>query len=105
MKFALSAAIFAVLVGSARADVVRLLDGTELVGRYVGGSETEIWFQQTTPLTRPATRVIPTSQVESVTFGPVSVRQSPPSANHHPMEQPPGVLPANGLLPKSRGSR
>jgi hypothetical protein len=95
MKFALSLALFAMALGNARADVLRLLDGTELEGRFVGGSETEVWFQQAPWLARPATRVIPTVQVQSITFGPVSFHKSEQRLRPgHPMEQPPSALPA-----------
>jgi hypothetical protein len=55
----------------ARADSLRLHDGTELVGRYLGGTQTQIWFErQGSLVTTPD--VIPTALVEALKFGPTT---------------------------------
>jgi hypothetical protein len=49
----------------AQADTLRLRDGTVIFGNYVGGSQTEIWFQRS-----PAgAEAFPLFAVESVRFG------------------------------------
>lgn len=52
-------------LAAARADVLRLRDGSVLTGNYVGGTQTEIWFQRS-----PAgAEVFPLFAVESLKFG------------------------------------
>lgn len=73
--FTLSMLVFCVS-GFARGDVLRLRDGTEFVGHYIGGTTTEIWFQRDGMVS--TTQVIPTSLVEGLKFEPGGV--SPASA-------------------------
>jgi hypothetical protein len=52
----------------ARADTLRLHDGTELVGRYLGGTQNQIWFERQGSLV-PTADAIPTALVEALKFG------------------------------------
>ena len=56
------------LGGLAHADVLRLRNGTEFTGHYIGGTKTEIWFQRDGMV--PTIEVIPTSLVEGLKFEP-----------------------------------
>ena len=59
--------LFVLALAAARADVLRLRDGTVLVGNYVGGTQTEVWFQRS-----PAgAEAFPLFAVESLKFGGV----------------------------------
>src|SRR5690349_5314744 len=49
----------------AHADTLRLRDGTVMVGTYVGGTQTEIWFQRNPS----GAEAFPLYVVESVRFG------------------------------------
>jgi hypothetical protein len=66
MKYFLrAAALLSVLAFFAKADTLRLRDGTVIVGSYVGGSQTEIYFQRS-----PAgAEAFPLFAVESLRFG------------------------------------
>jgi hypothetical protein len=66
MKYFLRAAtLLSVLASFAHADTLRLRDGTVIVGSYVGGSQTEIWFQRS-----PAgAEAFPLFAVEGLRFG------------------------------------
>ena len=58
-------AALAVFASVAHADTLRLRDGTVIIGNYVGGSQTEIWFQRS-----PAgAEAFPLFAVESLRFG------------------------------------
>ena len=64
----------------AQADTLRLRNGTEFTGHYIGGTNTEIWFQRDGMV--PTTEVIPTSLVEALKFepgtgGPAAAQVSP----------------------------
>jgi hypothetical protein len=68
MKFlTLSVLVFS-LSGFVRADVLRLRNGIEFSGHYIGGTKSEIWFQRDGMV--PTTEVIPTSLVEGLKFEP-----------------------------------
>jgi|SRR5579864_4195047 len=68
MKFFTLSVLVGCLCGFARGDVLRLRNGTEFVGRYIGGTKTEIWFERDGMV--PTTEVIPTSLVEGLKFEP-----------------------------------
>ena len=68
MKFLTFALSVCCLAGFAKADVLRLRNGTEFAGRYIGGTKTEIWFQRDGMV--PTMEVIPTSLVEGLKFEP-----------------------------------
>jgi len=63
--FTLSVLVFC-LSGFAKGDVLRLRNGTEFTGHYIGGTKTEIWFQRDGMVS--TTEVIPTSLVEGLKF-------------------------------------
>ena len=71
MKFFTAGLVICCLSGIARADVLRLRNGTEFAGRYIGGTTTEIWFERTGMVS--TTEVIPTSLVEALKFEPGAV--------------------------------
>ena len=62
----------------AQADTLRLHDGTELVGRYLGGTQTQIWFERQGMVA--TTEVIPTAAVEALKFGPTIANHA--AVNH-----------------------
>jgi hypothetical protein len=64
--FTLSVLIGCCLSASARGDVLRLRNGIEFTGHYIGGTTTEIWFQRDGMVS--TTEVIPTSLVEGLKF-------------------------------------
>ena len=66
MKFFTLGLLLCGLSGLATADVLRLRNGTEFTGRYIGGTKTEIWFERDGMV--PTTEVIPTSLVEGLRF-------------------------------------
>ena len=68
------------LSGFVRGDVLRLRNGTEFTGHYIGGTKTEIWFEREGMVN--TTEVIPTSLVEGLKFEPGSV--SPAAAQVPP---------------------
>jgi hypothetical protein len=68
MKFLALSMLFFGLSGFVRADVLRLRNGTEFVGHYIGGTNTQIWFQRDGMVS--TTEVIPTSLVEALKFEP-----------------------------------
>src|SRR5437868_2995400 len=72
MKFLTKSLIMGSLVcsiaGFARGDSLRLRNGIEFVGHYIGGTKTEIWFQRDGMVS--TTEVIPTSLVEGLKFEP-----------------------------------
>ena len=80
MKVVTLAVLFLGVSGFARADVLRLRNGTEFTGHYIGGTKTEIWFQRDGMV--PTTEVIPTSLVEGLKFEPGGV--SPAAAQAAP---------------------
>ena len=68
MNFVTASVLVCLLAGFAHGDVLRLRNGTEFTGHYIGGSKTEIWFQRDGMV--PTTEVIPTSLVEGLKFEP-----------------------------------
>jgi len=54
-----------------RGDVLRLRNGIEFTGHYIGGTATEIWFQRDGMVS--TTEVIPTSLVEGLKFEPGAI--------------------------------
>ena len=68
MKFFTLGILLYCVSGLAQADVLRLRNGTEFSGRYIGGTKTEIWFQRDGMVS--TTEVIPTSLVEGLRFEP-----------------------------------
>ena len=71
MKFFTLSVLICCLSGFAKGDVLRLRNGTEFVGHYIGGTTTEIWFQRDGMVS--TTEVIPTSLVEALKFEPGAV--------------------------------
>lgn len=67
MKCNLGILALFLIAGTARADELRLTDGTKLSGWYVGGTQTDIWFQ---PVDQAA-RSIPLEMVDALTFRPL----------------------------------
>jgi hypothetical protein len=68
MKFFTLSVLVCCLAGFARGDVLRLRNGTEFVGHYIGGTKSEIWFEREGMVN--TTEVIPTSLVEGLKFEP-----------------------------------
>jgi len=68
MKFFTLSVLVLCLSGFARGDVLRLRNGTEFTGHYIGGTKVEIWFQRDGMVS--TTEVIPTSLVEALKFEP-----------------------------------
>ena len=77
-SLALSVLIFG-LSGFAQGDVLRLRNGTEFVGHYIGGTNTQIWFQRDCMVN--TTEVIPTSLVEALKFEPSGVNSAAAQAS------------------------
>jgi len=71
MKFVTLGVLICCLAGFARGDVLRLRNGMEFTGHYIGGTTTEIWFQRDGMVS--TTEVIPTSLVEGLKFEPGAV--------------------------------
>jgi hypothetical protein len=71
MKFFTLSVLICCLSGFARGDVLKLRNGTEFTGHYIGGTTTEIWFQRDGMVS--TTEVIPTSLVEGLKFEPSGV--------------------------------
>jgi hypothetical protein len=65
MFFLRVAVLLGFLAASAQADTLRLRDGTVIMGTYVGGTTTEIWFQRSPAGAEP----FPLFAVESLRFG------------------------------------
>src|SRR6476646_1865530 len=59
---------FLLTSGFAQADMLRLRNGIEFTGHYIGGTKTEIWFEREGMVN--TTEVIPTSLVEGLKFEP-----------------------------------
>jgi hypothetical protein len=68
MKFFTLSVLVWCLAGFAEGDVLRLRNGTEFTGHYIGGTKMEIWFQRDGMVS--TTEVIPTSLVEGLRFEP-----------------------------------
>ena len=68
MKSILRLALFAIVALGLKADVLQLKDGSIFTGRYLGGTQSEVWFQRQGV---GAADSIPTSMVEALKFGPV----------------------------------
>ena len=62
----------------AHADMLRLRNGIEFTGHYVGGTKTEIWFEREGMV--KTMEIVPTSVVEALKFEPGS--GSPAAAVH-----------------------
>lgn len=73
--------LLAFLIPVARADTLRLRDGTVITGTYVGGSQTEIWFQRGPS----GAQAFPLYTIESVRFGNLMGSSEP-------------MLPSQGVL-------
>ena len=71
MKFFTLTVCICCVSGFARGDVLRLRNGIEFTGHYIGGTTTEIWFQRDGMVS--TTEVIPTSLVEGLKFEPGAV--------------------------------
>ena len=71
MKFFTLVVFVCCVSGFVRGDVLRLRNGTEFTGHYIGGTKTEIWFEREGMVS--TTEVIPTSLVEGLRFEPGSV--------------------------------
>src|SRR6266581_587499 len=69
MKLVFRIVLLAVAAIGLKADVLQLRDGSTFSGRYLGGTQTEIWFQRQGVASADA---IPTSMVEAVKFGPLA---------------------------------
>ena len=82
MKFFTMSLLLCCVAGFTRGDLLRLRNGTEFTGHYIGGTTTEIWFQRDGMV--PTTEVIPTSLVEGLKFEPGGV--SPAAAHVSPTE-------------------
>lgn len=80
MKFFTLSMLVCCLSALAQGDTLRLRNGTEFVGHYIGGTTTEIWFQRDGMV--PTTEVIPTSLVEALKFEPGAI--SPAAAQASP---------------------
>ena len=59
---------FLVWTGLAQADMLRLRNGIEFTGHYIGGTKSEIWFERQGMVN--TTEIIPTSMVEALKFEP-----------------------------------
>ena len=59
---------FLVWTGLAQADMLRLRNGIEFTGHYIGGTKSEIWFERQGMVN--TTEIIPTSMVEALKFDP-----------------------------------
>lgn len=68
MRFFTLSVLVCCLSGFAEGDVLRLRNGTEFTGHYIGGTKIEIWFQRDGMV--PRTEVIPTSLIEGLRFEP-----------------------------------
>ena len=80
MKFFMFSVLICCVSGFVKGDVLKLRNGTEFTGHYIGGTTTEIWFQRDGMV--PRTEVIPTSLVEGLKFepggvGPAAAQVSP----------------------------
>lgn len=85
MKFFVLSVLICCVAGFARGDVLRLRNGTEFTGHYIGGTTTEIWFQRDGMVS--TTEVIPTSLVEGLKFepgaaSPAAVQVAPAKTPH-----------------------
>jgi hypothetical protein len=85
MKFFTLVVLVCCVSGFVRGDVLRLRNGTEFTGHYIGGTKTEIWFERDGMVN--TTEVIPTSLVEGLRFEPGSV--SPAAAQVPPAKSQP----------------
>ena len=88
MKFFTLSVLLCCLSGLVRGDVIRLRNGTEFTGHYIGGTTTEIWFQRDGMV--PTTEVIPTNLVEGLKFEPGAV--NPAAAQASPAQTWMGYL-------------
>jgi hypothetical protein len=74
MSFLKIAVVLTFAVSLAQADSLRLRDGTIIIGNYVGGTQTEVWFQRSPAGAEP----FPLFAVESLRFGPLLGSSAPP---------------------------
>jgi hypothetical protein len=70
MKYTLLLGFLLSSGGLAQADMLRLRNGIEFTGHYIGGTKTEIWFEREGMVN--TTEIIPTSMVEALKFEPGS---------------------------------
>ena len=68
MKYTLLFSFLLLLSELARADMLRLRNGIEFTGHYVGGTKTEIWFERQGMVN--TLEIVPTSLVEALKFEP-----------------------------------
>jgi hypothetical protein len=71
MKLSCTAFLLFCFSLAAQADTLKLHDGTQMVGRYLGGTQDQIWFERQGQMVT-TTEAIPTSAVEALTFGPTT---------------------------------
>jgi hypothetical protein len=73
---------------AARADSLQLKDGTTYLGKYLGGSQTEIWFHRQG---EPVPDSVPVTVVQALRFGPILGGTLSPSTRSEgqPSEPPP----------------
>ena len=90
MKFLTLSVLLVSLAGFTKGDVLRLRNGLEFTGHYIGGTTTEIWFQRDGMV--PTTEVIPTSLVEGLKFEPSAA--GPAAAQAAPAKAPNQTTPA-----------
>ena len=88
MKYTLLFSFFLLLSDLARADMLRLRNGIEFTGHYVGGTKTEIWFERAGMVN--TLEIVPTRLVEALKFEPGI--ESPAGA------LPPAQRPQNWLV-------
>jgi len=81
--------LLSVGITTAKADSLRLRDGVTLTGRYLGGTQTDVWFQQQGSMPD----VIPIGAVEALTFGPVPIGR--PAASLTPAWRPSSTSPSS----------
>jgi hypothetical protein len=86
--FTLSVLLFCVS-GFAKGDVLRLRNGMEFTGHYIGGTTTEIWFQRDGMV--PTTEIIPTSLVEGLKFEPSAANPAAAQISPKPAPQTPAA--------------
>jgi hypothetical protein len=78
-------ALLAMVAVGLKADVLQLKDGSIFNGRYLGGTQSEIWFQRQG---MGAADSIPTSMVGALKFGPVVPDNSPVPGSIEPVARP-----------------
>jgi hypothetical protein len=97
MKWKQRLFLLAACAAVAQADELRLLDGTVILGTYVGGTQQEVYFQHTPAVSN----MYPLCMVESLRFNPTPTF-APNGALHIPggtplAKRPGPVSPKSGL--------